>query len=351
MNKKRPSREGSAASLEHLQPLARLSVLGAATSGLLLVLSYPKFNLLPLAAVALLPLLLTTAKESSAKRRFIGGYLAGLVFFAGTCYWIYGVQRDYGGLNVAAAAGVFALFCAALALYFAVFSWLAGYLWQLSWGPMAIPLLWVALEYARTYLITGFPWLLLGYALTDNFPLARLAQWTGVYGLSYLLVALTVACIWLLVRPSGLATLHLLAVVGFFCGLSISVVEEQFAENQRAFLVQTSIPQEAALQPWDPQTQAPLLNRLWDLTVKSVGRQEQPALVIWPEVPAPFYYGRDAFTRPYAEGIARQTHSYFLMGVVGYAGGSNRSSPTNSAVLLEPSGKLISQYDKIHLVP
>jgi len=220
VNKNRPARKGPHASFEHLQPLARLSLLGAATSGLLLVLTFPKFNLLPLAAVALLPLLLTAAKEPSAKRRLLGGYLAGLVFFAGTCYWIYNVQHDYGGLSVAEAAGVFALFCAVLAVYTAVFSWLAGYLWNLSWGPAAIPLLWVGLEYARTYLITGFPWLLLGYALTDNFPLARLARWTGVYGLSYLLVALTVASIWLLVRPGSLATLHLLAVVGLFCGLS-----------------------------------------------------------------------------------------------------------------------------------
>ena len=351
MNKNRPARKGPHASFEHLQPLARLSLLGAATSGLLLVLTFPKFNLLPLAAVALLPLLLTAAKEPSAKRRLLGGYLAGLVFFAGTCYWIYNVQHDYGGLSVAEAAGVFALFCAVLAVYTAVFSWLAGYLWNLSWGPAAIPLLWVGLEYARTYLITGFPWLLLGYALTDNFPLARLARWTGVYGLSYLLVALTVACIWLLVRPGSLATLHLLTVVGLFSGLSLTATEEQYTENQRAFLVQTNIPQQSAFDRWDAQTQAPLLNRLWDLTVKSVGRQGRPALVIWPEMPAPFYYGSDSFTRPYAEGMARQTQSYFLMGIVGYADGSRRSSPTNSAVLLDPSGKLISQYDKIHLVP
>ena len=347
----RLARNVTATSYDHLKPLARLSVLGAATSGLLLVLSFPKFNLLPLAAVALLPLLLTTAKEASAKRRFLGGFLAGLVFFGGTCYWIYNVQRDYGGLSAPAAGGVFALFCGVLALYFAVFSWLAGYLWRLSWGPAAIPLLWVALEYARTHLLTGFPWLLVGYALTDNFPLARLAQWTGVYGLSYLLVGLTVGCIWLLIRPGALATAHLLAVVGLFCWLSVTAAEEQYTGNQRAFLVQTNIPQDAASGRWDAETQAPLLNRLRQLTVRSVGRPGRPALVIWPEVPAPFYYGNDSFTRPYAEGMARQTQSYFLMGIVGYGEGSEPRSPTNSAVLLEPSGKLISQYDKIHLVP
>src|SRR3972149_8213159 len=129
-----PRRAEPMGAREHLQPLARLSLLGAATSGLLLVLTFPKFNLLPLAAVALLPLLLTAAKEPSAKRRLLGGYLAGLVFFAGSCYWIYNVQHDYGGLSVAEAAGGFALFCAVLAVYTAVFSWLAGDFLDLSWG-------------------------------------------------------------------------------------------------------------------------------------------------------------------------------------------------------------------------
>ena len=376
MSKKdRPPRKPSPKAPANLEPLARLSILGSATSGLLMVLAFPKFNLLPLAAVALLPMLLTTSKEPSAKRRFLGGYLGGIIFFAGTCYWIYGVQRNYGGLTVAQAAGVFALFCGALALYWGVFSWLSGYLWNHSSGPAAVPLLWVALEYARTYFpFGGFPWLLAGYSLTDYVPLARLARWTGVYGLSYLLVALPAACIWLLIRPSATATLHLVAIVALVCGLSLTSRAEQYVEDQQAFLVQTNIPQDAAFEKWDPQTQAPLLNRLWDLTVKSVGRREPPALVIWPEVPAPFYFGHDSFSRDYAASMAQKTNSYFLMGIVAYqnntadnAQGSaasrpmNRPSsglvtgppngPMNSAVLLDPSGVLLTQYDKIHLVP
>ena len=340
-----------------------------------MVLAFPKFNLLPLAAVALLPLLLTTSKEPSATRRFFGGYLAGLIFFGGTCYWIYGVQRNYGDLTVAQASGVFAVFCAALAIYWGLFSWLSGYLWNYGAGPAAVPLLWVALEYARTYFpFGGFPWLLAGYSLTDYMPLARLARWTGVYGLSYLLVALPAACIWLLIRPSAKATLHLVAIVAIVLGLSLTSRQEQYVENQQAFLVQTDIPQDAAFEKWDPQAQAPLLNRLWDLTTKSVGRREPPALVIWPEVPVPFYFGHDSFSQDYAASIAQKTNSYFLMGIVAYRnnavegslgsegnkprsgtlnepGSGSEPPPMNSAVVLDPSGVLLSQYDKIHLVP
>ncbi|HWP85030.1 MAG TPA: apolipoprotein N-acyltransferase, partial [Terriglobia bacterium] len=244
-----------------------------------------------------------------------------------------------------------ALFCGVLALYFAVFGWLAGYLWGLSWGPGVIALLWVGLEYARTHLLTGFPWLLLGYALTDYYPVARLAQWTGVYGLSYLLVALSAGSLWMILRPGWLATLHLVAVAGMFLGLSLAAGPAPVAEDQQAYLVQTNIPQTAAFEPWEEQTQRPLLQRLRDLTLNSLSEAPAPALLIWPEVPVPFYYGVDSFTRPYAEAIARQSRSYFLMGIVGFAGPGTGAPPTNSAVLLAPSGDLVSRYDKIHLVP
>ena len=335
-----------------LEPLVRLSLLATASSGLLLVLAFPKFNLLPLAGVALLPMLVATAKEPSAWRRFAGGYLAGLIFFVGTCYWMYNVQRDYGGLSVPAAAGTFGLFCCLFALYWAMFAWLAGYLWNRPWGPAAVPALWVALEYARTYFpFTGFPWLLIGYALTDYFPLARLARWTGVYGLSYLLLALPVTCVWLFLRPGRLATVHLIAVVTLLVALAATTPPESYVEDQRAYLVQTDIPQNAAFERWDATTQAPLLKRLRELTLQTVGRPESPALVIWPEVPVPFYYHDDPFTRPYAEEIAKQTNSNFIMGIVAYAPGSHRTQPLNSLVVLDRSGRLLAQYDKIHLVP
>ena len=140
------------------------SILLLLAAGLLHVLAFPKFNFSLLSGLALVPLLLVVALEPSAGRRFLWGTVSGGVFFAGTCYWIYGVMRNFGGLGVAAAAGVFVLFFLTLALYWGLFGALAGYLWKPRWGPPAIPLLWVACEYARAHLLTGFPWLLTGYA-------------------------------------------------------------------------------------------------------------------------------------------------------------------------------------------
>ena len=327
--------------------LAGLAVL----SGFLLVLVFPKFNLSPLSLVALAPLLIAAIREPAAGRRFLWGYLGGCVFFAGTCYWIYLVMRQHGSLGVAEAAGVFGLLFLALAVYWGLFAWIAGYLWAARWGPLAVAPLWVSLEFARAHLLSGFPWLLFGYALTDHFTLARVARWTGVYGTSFLLVSVNVALVWFFTRRSRAASIHLGVIAGILLLLGLTATPETYLEDQKAYLVQTNIPQEAGLEIWDLPTQAPLLDRLQALTTEAVGRQDPPALVVWPEVPASFYFGEDSFTQEYAEGIARQTNSYFLMGIVALVRDPDVTKPLNSAILLNPGGGVISRYDKIHLVP
>ena len=261
-------------------------------------------------------------------------------------------MRDYGGLGIPAAAGVFVLFFFVLALYWGLFSFIAGYFWRARWGPLAVPFLWVAIEFARAHLVlSGFPWLLLGYALTDYFAVSRFARWTGVYGLSYLLAAINVALVWVLTQRGKWSGVYLAVTLAVPLLLFVTYSPEIYQEDQKAFLVQTNIPEVAASEAWDLPTQAPLLNRLQTLTVGAVGRQEPPSLVIWPETPSPFYLDDNSFSRPYAEGIARQTHSYFLMGTVAFVLGSNHELPLNSQVLFDPAGSLVSQYDKIHLVP
>ena len=322
-----------------------------AGSALLLVLTFPKFSHFPLSAFALVPLILAAVREPRSARRWLWGSLAGFLFFAGTCYWIYTVMRQYGGLGMVAAGGVLALLCLALSLYWGCFAWTAGRLWQVRWGPLAVPFVWVALELARAQLLTGFPWLLLGYALTDYPSLARVARWTGVYGLSFLLVCFNVAWAWILTRKDRAGVAFLGIILAGTLGLFLTAPTETYSEDRKAFLVQTNIPQEVGWQPWNLTTQGPLLDRLETLTTQAVGRQDPPALVIWPEMPASFYFHDDSFTREYAEGIARRTNSYFLTGIVAFVPGSRRTQPLNSEVLLDPSGRLLSQYDKIHLVP
>src|SRR5438034_7913443 len=87
-------------------------------SGVLLVLSLPKPDLYPLAWIALVPLLFVIARETSVSRIFLASYVAGVVFFCGTFYWITETMIIYGGLSLPLAAGVGALFALTYALYF-----------------------------------------------------------------------------------------------------------------------------------------------------------------------------------------------------------------------------------------
>jgi apolipoprotein N-acyltransferase len=199
----------------------------------------------------------------------------------------------------------------------------------------------------------------LGYALTDYPRIARLASWTGVYGLSFLLVSFNVALAWLWMeraRAGGLRrnpapSAYLALLLSGTLILHLTATERTYVEDQTAFLVQTNIPQEVGYAPWTYEAQRPLLDRLEQLTLDAVGRQEPPALVVWPEMPASFYFHDDGFSRPFMEGIARKTNSFFLTGIVAFVPGSERTHPLYSNVLLDASGQLLAQYDKIHLVP
>ena len=109
-------------------------------------------------------------------RRFLLGWLSGIVYWGGMCYWIQGTLFRHGGLNLAASCGVFALFALAKGLHSAVFAALRPR------NPLVFALLWAGLE--RTHSTFGFPWLTLGDAGVESL-LAYAVPVTGVYVLSF----------------------------------------------------------------------------------------------------------------------------------------------------------------------
>jgi apolipoprotein N-acyltransferase len=128
---------------------------------------------------------------------FLLAYVSGILWYAGTCYWIYNTMHEHGGLSVPAALLALFLFCLYLGLYHGLF----GLLVELGgWDRaamiagrwLAAPFLWVAVELARTR-ITGFPWDLLGTAQVDNISLSRITTLTGVYGVSFEIMLVNVA--------------------------------------------------------------------------------------------------------------------------------------------------------------
>ncbi|MFQ5662338.1 MAG: apolipoprotein N-acyltransferase [Terriglobia bacterium] len=347
-----------------LLALQRYPTACALLSGVLLVLCFPRPQLTLLAWVALTPLLVATFRPAPRTRLFFYGYLAGGVFFAGTCSWIYNVIRIYGHLSALAAGSILLLFVLVQALYFGLFSLITGELarrWQLL-GLFLSPFVWVALEWARSYVpFGGFPWNLLGYAVAPHIGWIQPAAYTGIYGVSFLVAGVNalVAGFWLVPSRRGAVSLGVVALV--LAGLAIWGRQlPPVPTTATALLVQTNLPQQEEFDPRWVEHHPEELRPLEQLTREAVRAlaPANPALVVWPEVPVSFYFHHDPVIRARLLRLAQATRSYFLVGVVDYrrdrpaeAGTGGVLHPYNSAVLLSPAGELVAQYDKIHLVP
>ena len=285
---------------------------------------------------------------------FLLGYVCGIVWYAGTCYWIFATMRQFGGLSVPMALLVLFLFCCYLGLYHGFFGFFMSLLARPRDDRQALvmaPLLWVAVELARTR-ITGFPWNLLGTAQVDNVALSRIASWTGVYGISFeiVLVNVALAAAFLLPRPKRFAML--IAALAAAAVLQAGrLVEAPAAHADRAaLLVQQNIPVSA---DWTPAYFQQTLTELTNLTVKSAANAGAKVdLIVWPESPAPFFTS-DPHFRDTISQTARTTGASIVVGAIGSnAPHPNEEGPLfNSAALITPRGEWTARYDKVHLVP
>ncbi len=327
-------------------------------SGLLLFACFPRLDWHLLVWVSCLPLLAAVASEPSLLRGFFWGYLTGAIFLTGSCYWFVGVMKRYGGLGTTLAVGIMALFLVVFAAFFGVFGMLEAFAARRSraYAFLLSPFLWVALELARTYLITGFPWNLLGYGV-EAAGLRQLASYTAVYGLSFLAVSTAALLAWTILEPwhGWVRTSLALWFASLLAANWVATPPASVPGRNIAYLVQPNVPlDEAALERWAPWQNPAPLERLVAMTLASRVHEESasasPPLIVWPENPAPFYFNRDPVFERAMEAMARKTQAYVIAGTVIHTG-SGRSSIKNSAVALDPTGRLLFEYDKIHLVP
>src|SRR5262245_34540707 len=283
------------------------------------------------------------ASTASMTAIVLSSYIAGVVFFAGSCYWITETMNIFGGLSMPVAVGVGALFALLFGLYFLLFA-LGLRLAVKRFGSrgllFAAPL-WVTVELLRSVLFSGFPWMLSGYALVPYAGILQIASWTGVYGLSFLATAVNSAIAYGISRRNTRWIAAALAVI--LAAVLLPVFGARTVNDPLAVrLVQTNI---SIDQSWNkPESQA-LMNEVSALSVQD--GIKPPRLVVWPETPAPFYLTEDAEFRTRMQNIARKVGAYFLVGYIDAVG----EGPANSAGLLNPMGEQISRYDKMHLVP
>jgi len=311
---------------------------------------------------------------------FLLGYVCGILWFAGTCYWIFDTMHRYGGLPIPAAVLALILFCMYVGLYHGMF----GLLLALAAGSnnsrlnrsrldksglkaaapgasmrralVAAPFLWVAVELARTR-ITAFPWELLGYSQTANFALTRIATLTGVYGLSFeiLPVNSVFAAAFLVAKEQRKRLLVAACVAVAILQAAQLVAPPRVAADHTALLVQPNIPiLEGAV--W---TKEYFQGTLRDLTAKSLHPAGEKAdqhfdFIVWPESPSPFYTNDPLFRDAVSE-LARQSGTWVVTGSIGITPAMHSRGESaqifNSAALVSPRGEWVGRYDKVHLVP
>jgi apolipoprotein N-acyltransferase len=286
---------------------------------------------------------------------FLLGYACGILWYAGTCYWIYDTMRQYGGLSAPEALLALFLFCCYLGLYHGLFglliSLLAGSGRDFRRPLVMAPFLWVAVELARTR-VTGFPWNLLGIAQVDNVALCRIASSTGVYGISFeiALVNVALAAAFLVPRQRRFALLAAALAAASVLQAGRLVDAPGAKADRAALLVQQNIPVSAE---WTPASLQQTLNELRQLTVKSAATSPAKIdLIVWPESPAPFSTNDPRF-REALSAMARDTRTWTIAGSIGTSSATaGQTGPVfNSAAWLSPAGEWTARYDKIHLVP
>ncbi|HYK21979.1 MAG TPA: apolipoprotein N-acyltransferase [Pyrinomonadaceae bacterium] len=334
--------------------VSRTEWAAAGASTLLLIFSFPNFEFYFLAWVALVPLLVAVVRRPSPARAFILGWATGSVFFYTTCYWLTYSMIHYGGLPPVLAYLLLIPGALVVGVFHGIFTLLVALVIQ-RWGHISVllaPVFWTALELIRLS-VTGQLWNAIGYSQAYHPRLIQAATWGGVYAVSFLIVTINSAITLLIVNHTQRAIIGG-SLVALFVAIVIVVSpmrEHGLYEPDRlpvsVVAVQPNVPM--TIVKSDEETNE-LLER--HLSLSRQGLQQTPvntpSLVVWPESPMNFTY---ASNKPFQELVAkftRENHTSLLFNSLepGPGGGAY-----NSALLINEEGRLISQYDKIRLMP
>ncbi|MBT3306148.1 MAG: apolipoprotein N-acyltransferase [Alphaproteobacteria bacterium] len=355
------TRAGPAQTLRHrLSALAgwrRWVVLSAL--GVMAALALPPLYLLPLLIPAFSGLLWAVEDSPGPKAAFADGWWFGFGFSAAGLYWVglsfFVDAAQYGWMAPFAIAG--------MAAGMALFPALAAALSRWVFAPRAAPLpalgrvlvfaaLWTWTEWLRGWVLTGFPWNLIGTVWTASDAIMQMAAITGVYGLS--LLTLIVASI-----PAGLAdksggwraiaiAFAVLGAIWAGGAVRLSQATSDTVSDVRLRLVQPNIPQ--ALK-WKPELRRKHVLKQIAMSRTATEQGSPPTHVIWAETSVPYVIDQ---TPGLAKtlGLAAPPGGLIIVGAPrATARGTKPSRLWNSLLAIDPQGQITGAYDKYHLVP
>jgi apolipoprotein N-acyltransferase len=307
-------------------------------------------------------------------RGTLAAYLMGFLWFSGNCYWIYQTMLYFGGLPPFISAGILIAYSMVLGLYFAALGFLltvTARAFRPQYALVAAPFFWVALELLSAR-FTKVPWDLLGYSQIDNFLLTGLAPYTGVYGITFVLVAGNALITWGLLAhtPKRRVTLF----IGGLLAVLLLQNGDHFAPPAAkapatAVLLQQNLnvnqdnswpgaEYDAHLSQFiklSSRTCGPFLAGMLELNEYPVtpdcpSKPVVPDIILWPESPAPFQ-DKDPRLLTALRGLAVSMQAPVIAGTTSLDPHGPRFDMYNSALFVGLDGAVAGRYDKIHLVP
>lgn len=312
----------------------------AIAGGVLWGLTFARHATAWLPPVALIPLVLLLDRRRAGWL----GWLHGIAGWATAMSWIVHTLTVYGMLPGWLAGLSLLLLAAYLGLYHAAFAALGARLWRspVRGAWLALPALWVALEWLRGVALSGFPWNLAATSWTTMPGALPLAAWIGAFGVSWLLVAINVALAQAWRRRSlDLAALALLLPAVLLPVAGRWAVGE--GEIGPAMWIKAIQPNTPNLVAWDAAAVARQTERLFAMSRQACDR---PALLVWPESAAwPYEYPRD-------QALVAALAELNAMGcpVLLNTPAEEDGATFNAAVMVGESG-VLGRYAKRHLVP
>ena len=332
----------------------RAKYLLAVLSGLLITASFPPGHLDWLAWFALVPLLIAV-EGTSPRVAFKVGLSAGLAHYLTLIYWVIVAMKHYGNIPILASLGLLLMLSIYLALYPACFAMFFSTISGSRFFLLKAASLWVALEYVRAKVLTGFPWCLLGYTQFRHPEVLQIADLAGVYAVSFVLILCNSLIYALFLNrrwrrnkafKSEMAVIFLIAL--FTAGYDYQRVStsQDLQKTTRVAVVQGNIDQSTK---WNPAFQKKTIEIYQNLTRRA--SRFEPDLVVWPETAVPFFFQDHPEMAYQVIQAARESKADLVFGSPAYREEDGQTVYYNRAYHVSPQGRVSGYYDKVHLVP
>ena len=325
----------------------------ALSAGALSALAFAPLHLFPLLPLGFAMLLWLLDSAGTARRAAALGWIFGFGQFAVGLYWIAIAFRYQSNMPPALGLPAVLLLVGAFALFPALAAFAARrFGGRRASRAVVLAICWVAAEWLRGHILTGFPWNLAGNGWLPLLPVAQAAALFGVYALSFLMVLTGAAAAVLADRTIGarrLASFTAVVIIGLALWGTARLLTGTAADTStQLHIVQAGIGQD---EKWNPAAERRHLWAHLDLTAEAISRHG-PGIVIWPETAIQNFIEHEPSTR-YLMGRHIAAPGALITGGirVDYEPDGMPVAMRNSLFVLTPDGEIQAHYDKSHLVP